>query len=153
MDHSSNRNVVFLQFSHAAVPLNYNKNNNGAPLALIAYRTEEDDNVAFLPPTTPAVHLDRIVTTTNNNNNNNINNDNNDVNETSLVLVAGKTEDMSFSIANNNDFPITHAVITLASQNSDLKNRRRFNMELTNHESPFQVWVLYQDIRFHLSNR
>jgi hypothetical protein len=121
IDHSSNRNVAFLQFSHAAVPLNYNKNNNDAPLALIAYRTEEDDNVAFLPSTTPALHLDRIVTTTNHNNNNNMNNDNNDVNETSLVLVAGKTEDMSFSIANNNNFPITHAVITLASQNSDLK--------------------------------
>jgi hypothetical protein len=121
MDHSTNRNVAFLQFNHAAVPINYNKNNNGAPLALIGYRTEEDDNVAFLPSPTPALYLDRIVTTTNNNNNNKLNNDNNDLNKTSLVLVAGKTEDMSFSIANNNNFPITHAVISLASQNSDLK--------------------------------
>ena len=121
MDHSTNRNVAFLQFSHAAVPINYNKNNNGAPLALITYRTDEDDNVAFLPSPTPALHLDRIVTITNNNNNNKLNNDNNDLNKTSLVLVAGKTEDMSFSIANNNNFPITHAVISLASQNSDLK--------------------------------
>ncbi len=118
-DHSSNRNVAFLQFRHhAAVPINYNKNIDSAPLALIAYRTEDEDNVAFLSSPTPAFHFDRIVT---NINNNNINNDNNKLNNTSLVLVAGKMEDMSFSIANNNNFPITHAVVSLTSQNSDLK--------------------------------
>ena len=46
---------------------------------------------------------------------------NNNLNNTSLILVAGKMEDMTFDITNNNDFPITNVVISISSQSNDLK--------------------------------
>ena len=46
---------------------------------------------------------------------------NNQLNSTSLILVAGNTEDMKFNVANNNDLPITNAVVSIASQTSGLK--------------------------------
>ncbi len=46
---------------------------------------------------------------------------NNQLNSTSLILVSGNTEDMKFSVANNNNSPITNAVISIASQTSGLK--------------------------------
>jgi hypothetical protein len=49
------------------------------------------------------------------------NNNNNQLNSSSLILVAGNTEDMKFSVANNNDVPITNAVISIASQANGLK--------------------------------
>jgi len=49
------------------------------------------------------------------------NNNNNQLNSSSLILVAGNTEDMKFSVANNNDVPITNAVVSIASQANGLK--------------------------------
>jgi predicted lipid-binding transport protein (Tim44 family) len=46
---------------------------------------------------------------------------NNQVNSTSLILVAGNTEDMKFNVANNNDVPITNVVVSIASQTNGLK--------------------------------
>jgi hypothetical protein len=46
---------------------------------------------------------------------------NNQLNSTSLILVAGNTEAMKFNVANNNDLPITNAVVSIASQTSGLK--------------------------------
>jgi hypothetical protein len=46
---------------------------------------------------------------------------NNQLNSSSLILVAGNTEDMKFNVANNNDVPITNAVVSIASQTNDLK--------------------------------
>jgi hypothetical protein len=43
------------------------------------------------------------------------------MNNTSLILTAGKIQDMKFNIANNNDFQITNAVASIASESSDLK--------------------------------
>ena len=43
------------------------------------------------------------------------------VNSTSLILVAGNTEDMKFNVANNNALPITNVVVSIASQTSGLK--------------------------------
>jgi hypothetical protein len=48
-------------------------------------------------------------------------NTNNQLNSTSLILVAGNTEAMKFNVANNNDLPITNAVVSIASQTSGLK--------------------------------
>ena len=48
-------------------------------------------------------------------------NNNNQLNSTSLILVAGNTEAMKFNVANNNDLPITNAVVSIASQTSGLK--------------------------------
>jgi hypothetical protein len=56
------------------------------------------------------------------NNNNNINNASNDsLNSTSLTIVAGSVQDMKFNVANNNNFPITNVVVSIASQSSDVK--------------------------------
>ncbi len=49
------------------------------------------------------------------------NNPNQQANSSSLILVAGNTEDMHFSVSNNNDLPITNAVISIASQTAGLK--------------------------------
>jgi hypothetical protein len=46
---------------------------------------------------------------------------NNQLNSSSLILVAGNTEDMKFNVANNNDVPITNAVVSIASQTNGLK--------------------------------
>jgi hypothetical protein len=46
---------------------------------------------------------------------------NNNLNSTALTVVAGNVADMRFNIANNNNFPVTHAVVSIASQSSDLK--------------------------------
>jgi hypothetical protein len=48
-------------------------------------------------------------------------NNNNQLNSTSLILVAGNTEAMTFNVANNNDLPITNVVVSIASQTSGLK--------------------------------
>jgi hypothetical protein len=48
-------------------------------------------------------------------------NNNNQLNSTSLILVAGNTEAMTFNVANNNDMPITNVVVSIASQTSGLK--------------------------------
>jgi len=75
--------------------------------------------------TTSAVGTDPTALShgnTSSNNNNNINNANNDgINSTSLTLVAGSVQDMKFNVANNNNFPITNAVVSIASQSSDVK--------------------------------
>ena len=42
-------------------------------------------------------------------------------NSSSLILVAGNTEDMKFSVSNNNDLPITNTVISIASETAGLK--------------------------------
>jgi hypothetical protein len=42
-------------------------------------------------------------------------------NSSSLILVAGNTENMQFSVSNNNDLPITNAVISIASETAGLK--------------------------------
>jgi hypothetical protein len=56
------------------------------------------------------------------NNTNTINNSNNgSTNSTALTLVSGSVQDMKFNVANNNNFPITHAVVSIASQSSDVK--------------------------------
>jgi hypothetical protein len=49
------------------------------------------------------------------------NSNNNQLNSTSLILVSGNTDDMKFAVSNNNDLPITHAVVSIASQTSGLK--------------------------------
>jgi hypothetical protein len=49
------------------------------------------------------------------------NNPNQQANSSALILVAGNTEDMHFSVSNNNDLPITNAVISIASQTAGLK--------------------------------
>jgi predicted lipid-binding transport protein (Tim44 family) len=49
------------------------------------------------------------------------NTNNNQLNSSSLFLVAGNTEDMKFNVANNNDVPITNAVVSIASQTNGLK--------------------------------
>jgi hypothetical protein len=49
------------------------------------------------------------------------NNANQQANSSSLILVAGNTEDMQFSVSNNNDLPITNAVVSIASQTAGLK--------------------------------
>ena len=46
---------------------------------------------------------------------------NNQLNSTSLILVSGNTDAMKFNVANNNDLPITNAVVSIASQTSGLK--------------------------------
>ena len=43
------------------------------------------------------------------------------LNSSSLILTAGKVQDMKFTIANNNDFPITNAVASIASESNDLE--------------------------------
>jgi hypothetical protein len=48
-------------------------------------------------------------------------NPNQQANSSSLILVAGNTEDMRFSVANNNDLPITNAVVSIASETNGLK--------------------------------
>jgi hypothetical protein len=48
-------------------------------------------------------------------------NPNNNLNSSSLILTAGKVQDMKFTITNNNDFPITNAVASIASESDDLK--------------------------------
>jgi hypothetical protein len=48
-------------------------------------------------------------------------NPNQQANSSSLILVAGNTEDMRFSVSNNNDLPITNAVISIASETAGLK--------------------------------
>ncbi|HEY7083033.1 MAG TPA: hypothetical protein VH500_25350, partial [Nitrososphaeraceae archaeon] len=44
------------------------------------------------------------------------NNLNNNLNSSSLILTAGKVQDMKFTISNNNDFPLTNAVASIASE-------------------------------------
>jgi hypothetical protein len=44
-----------------------------------------------------------------------------DLGGSSLILTAGKVQDMKFTIANNNDFPITNAVASIASESNDLE--------------------------------
>ena len=46
---------------------------------------------------------------------------NNNLNSSSLILTAGKVQDMKFTISNNNDFPLTNAVASIASESDDLK--------------------------------
>ncbi len=46
---------------------------------------------------------------------------NNNLNSTSLILTAGRVQDMKFTISNNNDFPLTNAVASIASESDDLK--------------------------------
>jgi hypothetical protein len=48
-------------------------------------------------------------------------NPNQQANSSSLILVAGNTEDMHFSVSNNNDLPITNAVVSIASETDGLK--------------------------------
>jgi hypothetical protein len=48
-------------------------------------------------------------------------NPNQQANSSSLILVSGNTEDMHFSVSNNNDLPITNAVVSIASETSGLK--------------------------------
>ncbi len=45
----------------------------------------------------------------------------NSLNSSSLILTAGKVQDMKFTISNNNDFPLTNAVASIASESDDLK--------------------------------
>lgn len=46
---------------------------------------------------------------------------NNNLNSSSLILTAGRVQDMKFTISNNNDFPLTNAVASIASESDDLK--------------------------------
>jgi hypothetical protein len=64
--------------------------------------------------------LQRTTSTSNNNPSTN-NNMPSNLNNTSLILVAGKIQDMKFNIANNNDLPITNGVASIISESSDLK--------------------------------
>ena len=46
---------------------------------------------------------------------------NNNSNNNSIILVAGKIDNLNFTITNNNDTPITNAVVTLTPQTSSLQ--------------------------------
>ena len=71
------------------------------------------DNPKGIPlPSTPTSSLDRVVSNNSNNKNNNSN---------SIILVAGRIESLNFTITNNNNTPITDAVITLSPQTSSVE--------------------------------
>jgi hypothetical protein len=71
------------------------------------------DNAKGIPLlSTPTSSLYRAVSDSSNNKNNNSN---------SIILVAGRIESLNFTIANNNNTPITDAVITLSSQTSSVE--------------------------------
>jgi len=60
----------------------------------------------------PSASLHRVVSNNSNNKNNNSN---------SIILVAGRIESLNFTITNNNNTPITDAVITLSPQTSSVE--------------------------------
>jgi hypothetical protein len=64
------------------------------------------------PKGTPTASLYRVVSNNTNNKNNNSN---------SIILVAGRIESLNFTITNNNNTPITDAVITLSPQTSSVE--------------------------------
>jgi LEA14-like dessication related protein len=108
--------------SNATTSSNTNSNNNPgisvAPSHTTFSNTNPSDNYHNVAASFFTPRLQRIYAANNNNNNNN---DINNLNNTSLIFVAGKMEDMSFDITNNNDVPITNAVISISSQSNDLK--------------------------------
>ena len=71
------------------------------------------DNAKGIPLLgTPTSSLHRVVSNNSNNKNNNSN---------SIILVAGRIESLNFTITNNNNTPITDAVITLSPQTSSVE--------------------------------
>jgi hypothetical protein len=59
------------------------------------------------------------ISKTNTNGGTNIHNNN--LNSSSLIVTAGKVQNMIFTISNNNDFPLSNAVASIASESDDLK--------------------------------
>jgi hypothetical protein len=91
-------------------PMSIPKDSN--PMILTVYNIKNNTSNGAL--------LQRTASTSNNNPSTN-NNMPSNLNNTSLILVAGKIQDMKFNIANNNDFPITNGVASIISESSDLK--------------------------------
>ena len=99
---------LFHSLNHTAIAVKNNLNPvKNIPLVLSTYKIGANTNITNVS----FLLLHRIAINNNNNNNNN-NNGNNNLNNTSS-LVAGKIEDMSFSIGNNNNFPITNELFHL----------------------------------------
>ncbi|HET7149146.1 MAG TPA: hypothetical protein VFI73_11680 [Candidatus Nitrosopolaris sp.] len=98
--------------------------NNNTPIVPLVYKIAEGNNTGTTTSATVAhassnahsyrsgAAISKSATASSNNN---------QLNSTSLILVAGNTEDMKFSVANNNDVPITNAVVSIASQSNGLK--------------------------------
>ncbi len=87
--------------SHAAQP-----KHGFLGVADTAYSQKQDP-----PAATPGVHRGTAESI----------NPSQQANSSSLILVAGNTENMQFSVSNNNDLPITNAVISIASETAGLK--------------------------------
>ena len=105
--------------------INSNNNNNTSGISVTPSHTSSSNtNPSYNSNIAAAsfpLQLHTIDVINDNNNKVNENNLPSNINNASLILVAGEMEDMGFNIANNNNFPITSAVISITSQSGDVK--------------------------------